>query len=79
MNGYEKILKVIREQNRLAPTACIGTMTSESVCQLGTLVLDEDDLLIASHLKGKLEKGDEVYLQKLSEETYVILAKVVSM
>lgn len=79
MNGYEKILKVMREQNQSVPTPCIGVMISDSECQLGTLLLDFDDLLISAVLKGKLEKGDEVLLQKISDETYVILAKVVSM
>lgn len=79
MNGYEKMLKVMREQNQSVHTPCIGVMTSDSECQLGTLLLDFDDLLISSALKGKLEKGDEVLLQKISDETYVILAKVVSM
>lgn len=79
MNGYEKMLKVMREQNQSVPTSCIGIMTSDSECQLGNLLLDADDLLISSVLKGKLEKGDEILLQKISDETYVILAKVVSM
>lgn len=79
MNGYEKMLKVMREQNQSVHTSCIGIMTSDSECQLGNLLLDADDLLISSVLKGKLEKGDEILLQKISDETYVILAKVVSM
>ena len=64
MNGYEKMLKVMREQNQSVSAPCIGVMTSDSECQLGTLLLDADDLLISSALKGKLEKGDEVLLQK---------------
>ena len=54
-------------------------LTSDYRCQLGTLLLDVDDLLISSVLKGKLEKRDEVLLQKISDQIYAILAKAVSM
>jgi hypothetical protein len=79
MNGYEKMIKVMREQGKSSPSMKIGTMLSGSSCLLGTLTLDEDDLMVSSHLKNKLEKDDDVLLQKISDETYVIVAKVVTM
>jgi len=57
----------------------MAEMASDSTVKTGSLFLDEEDLLVNSNLKGKLEKGDTVLIQKVSEDTYVILAKVVEM
>lgn len=81
MNAYEKMLKIMREQGKKGNpnTLKMAEMASESTVKTGTLLLDEDDLLMASHLKGKLEKGDTVLIQKVSEDIYVIVEKVVEM
>lgn len=81
MDGYEKILKLMREQGqKLNPEGLrLAEMISPRECSLGSLLLDEDDLLVASHLKGKLEKGDDVLVQKVSSDRYVIVAKVVEI
>lgn len=79
MNGYEKIIKTMREQSESAPSMKVGTMLSENTCVMGQITLDEDDLLVSSHLKEKLKKNDDVLLVRISEDTYVILAKVVGL
>ncbi len=81
MNSYEKMLMIMREQGKKGnlDTPKMAEMASDSTVKIGTLLLDEDDLLVSSHLMGKLEKGDTVLLQKVSEDTYVIVAKVVEM
>lgn len=81
MDGYEKILKLMREQGqKLNPEAIrFAQMVSGKECSLGSLLLDEDDLLVASHLKGKLNKGDDVLVLKVSPDKYAILEKVVEM
>lgn len=81
MNGYEKMLKVMREQrsDTSAYAPKIATMLSEKTCTVSGLELDEEDLLVSASLKGKLEKGDEVVVFRISEEVYVILEKVVEI
>lgn len=81
MDGYEKILKLMREQGqKLNPEGIrFAQMVSGKECRLGSLPLDEDDLLVASHLKGKLNKGDDVLVLKISPDKYAILEKVVEM
>lgn len=81
MDGYEKILKLMREQGqKLNPEGLrFAQMASPRECSLGSLLLDGDDLLVASHLKGKLEKGDGVLVQRVSPDRYAIVAKVVEM
>lgn len=81
MDGFEKLVKTIREEGaRYNPySLCLGEMTGKRTCRTGSLALDPDDLLVAEHLKGKLEKGDTVVLYHISEDSYVILEKVVDM
>lgn len=79
MNGYEKIIKTMREQSKSAPSMKVGTMLSETTCVMGQITLDEDDLMVSSHLKDKLKKNDDVLLVRISEDTYVIVAKVVGL
>ena len=86
MNGYERLIKVMRaeaqkasggakEQNRMR----IGIMTAKNECKIDTLELDSDDLLVLDAVKEDLKKGDEVLLYKLNEDTYIILGKVVEI
>lgn len=86
MNGYERLVKVIRreaekasggekEQNRMR----IGVMGSGKSCKIDTLELDADDLLVMDDVKDALKKNDEVLLYKLNDDTYIILGKVVEM
>ena len=74
MDGYEKILKLMREQGqKLNPEGLrFAQMVSPRECILGSLSLDEDDLLVAFLLEGKLEKGDGVLVQSLSNVRHSI-------
>lgn len=53
MNGYEKFIKIMRDESKRGvsvPFIGIGEMTSSDSCKIGSLELDNDDLLIAEHL-----------------------------
>lgn len=82
MDAYEKLIKTIRnEGNRsrdLYPIK-LATMTAAKTCTIGTLELDEDDLLVSEHLVGKLKKGDSVILARVSSDKFVIIEKVVDI
>lgn len=61
------------------PVPRLAEMTSTEECDVGDLVLDKEDLLIADHLKGKLKKGDAVLVQRLNDETYAIIGRMVAL
>lgn len=82
MNGYEKLIKTIRQEgkrNQKPYPIRKAVMTAETKCSFGSQELEEEDLMVAHHLKGNLVKGDTVLITKISEECYVILEKVVEM
>ncbi len=81
MNGYEKFVKLMRRQGGTnhMPVPRLAEMTSTEECDVGDLVLDKEDLLIADHLKGKLKKGDAVLVQRLNDETYAIIGRMVAL
>lgn len=122
MNGYERIIKMMREQGAVNNPASLklGEMTSAKSCKVGDLKLDADDLLIAEHLtdyeikidienegeleastttvlqhanaiksitskntkikvRGALKKGDLVLVQRMSDEQYAIIEKLVEV
>nr|DAU15111.1 MAG TPA: Protein of unknown function (DUF2577) [Caudoviricetes sp.] len=60
MNGYERIIKMMREQGAVNNPASLqlGEMTSAKTCKIGDLKLDADDLLIAEHLTEYEKKID---------------------
>ncbi len=60
MNGYERIIKMMREQGAVNNPASLqlGEMTSAKTCKIGDLKLDADDLLIAEHLTEYEKKVD---------------------
>lgn len=60
-------------------TPFCAEMTDAEKCDIGDLVLDKDDLFVAEHLKGKLKKGDTVLVQRVSDERYVIIERVVEL
>lgn len=81
MNGYEQIIKLMRQQGEVnsLPVPRIAEMTAPGECDIGDLVLDNDDLLVADHLKGKLKKGDTVLVQRVNDETYAIIERLVEL
>lgn len=79
MNGYEKIVSMMRKAGSKdnPESVQIAYMTEEKECETENgLELDEEDLIIAEHV-GTLKAGDEVALIRISEESYLIFAKVV--
>ena len=82
MNPYEKIINTMRkEARRIERTSDIRMceMTSGTTCEMDGVELDAEDLIINADLKGKLKQGDKVLMTRVSENTYAILAKVVSI
>ena len=81
MNAYEQIIKTMRQQgatsNPKVPQLAI--MTSSNSCDIGDLELEHDDLMVADHLLGHLENGDTVLVQKLSDEKYAIIERLVDL
>ena len=76
MDAYEKIIKTMREEGNRDPQPVpkLATMTGERTCKLGTLDLVEDDLLFCVR---NLEAGDKVVVYRITNDKYVIIAKVV--
>lgn len=52
MNPYERLINVMREQGAVKnpPRLRLGTMVSDSQCDIGTMILEKDDLYVAEHL-----------------------------
>lgn len=82
MNPYEKIINTMRkEAGKAERTSDIRMceMTSGTTCEMDGVELDAEDLIINADLKGKLKQGDKVLMTRVSEDTYAILTKVVSI
>ena len=87
MNAYEKLLGVMgagAEPSRVT----LATMESATSCRVGKLKLQDEDLLIAHHLKtgwriddytfiNPLQAGDQVLIVKISDELYAVMERVV--
>lgn len=81
MNGYERIIKLMREQGKVNAVQApkLAEMTGEAECDIGGVKLDREDLIVAEHLKGKLKKDDVVLVQRINEETYAIIERMVEL
>ena len=81
MNGYEQIINLMRQQGKVnnLPVPRLAEMTALGECDIGDLILDSDDLLVADHLKGELKKGDTVLVQRVNDETYAIIERLVGL
>lgn len=77
MNGYERLLEVMRKQgkrdNPSIPT--LGMVEDGCVYYRGQK-LENDDYLIAEGIE--LEDGDTVLVMELSDSEYVVICKVVN-
>lgn len=80
MNGYEKIVSLIKnsKSNFLLPFA-LGEMKSNTVCLINRLELEPDDYLISDHIKDKLKEGDIVLVLRYSDDTYILLERLVKV
>lgn len=82
MDGFEKIIKTIREEanrNHNPFPIKLGMMTGSDTCSVGALELESEDLMVADHLDGKLEKGDEVLIVQISSNRFAIMERMVEM
>ena len=55
----------------------LAEIGKNGTCNLGKMVLDREDYKIAQNIKNSLSPGDEVAVMQLTDEKYLILAKVV--
>ena len=82
---YAQMLGMMREQGRKdnPTTIQLGTMQSSNSVKIADLLLSREDLYIADYLllenDNSLTKGDIVALQKLDNNMYLILARVVRL
>lgn len=82
MDGFEKLIKVIRSEanrNRDAYPVKLGYMKENNCCMAAGLELEPEDLMVAEHLEGKLEKDDVVLVVQISEGMFAIIERVVEM
>ncbi len=81
MNGYEKIIDLMRQQGavRNLPAPRLAEMAGVAECDVGNMKLEREDFLVAEHLKGNLMEGDTVLIQRVSEEKYAIIEKLVEL
>lgn len=87
MNGYEKLIKTMREEagrNQTKYPVKIAVMTSPTTCKYGNMELDSDDLLFAEHLthsekKTILNNGDKVLIAKVSEDKFALIERLVEV
>lgn len=90
MNGYERILKVMRSQAKknAEQGVRLGTVLAGGVIEVGQLKLEREDCLFAQHLVtgyiaadgsevGSLSEGDTVVVKRLSPEIYAVIERVV--
>lgn len=79
MNGYERILEIMRNQGKKdnPPVLQLANVESEGIVKIGTLTLDEDDYVKADTIK-ELTTGDTVLIYQISDNKYVIICKVVN-
>lgn len=88
MNGYERLVKILKSQSDSSTCMFLAAMESPNSLYINKLKLESDDLLIAEHLTtgwykdantfiGPLKQGDMVVVMKLSETKYAILERVV--
>lgn len=74
MNPYEEILSVINTQSNRGnrPLIQLGIMDSPKTCSIGTLLLEEEDIMVMEYLKTGYHKAvDELQPQKQDESTFV--------
>ena len=81
MNGYEKLIKIMREEagrNQDKYPIKVAVMTSPITCEYRGMELDSDDLLFTEHLTA-LKKGDKVLITKVSEDKFALIERVVEV
>lgn len=88
MNGYEKIIGLIRKSKKNENSIMIAEMITAEKCDIGNLILEQDDYYISERLTeidengrriSSLKKGDVVLVYKCDDENFVILDKMVEL
>lgn len=76
---YAEMLNLMREQGKKdnPSTIQLGIMQGTASVKINDLTLNAEDLYIADNLVTSLKKGDLVAVQKLSNNMYAILVRVV--
>lgn len=79
MNGYERLLEVMRKQGKKdnPPLLQLADVESDEIVKLGTLSLSKDDYVKADTI-SELQSGDTVLMYQISDNQYIMICKVVS-
>lgn len=80
MNGYERIIILMREQGAVKNPASLqlAEMTSATTCKIEDLKLEADDLLIAEHLTDyeiEIESEDDLEVPNMKIKVHGALKK----
>lgn len=80
MNGIDKLFMVMQSEGAKGntPGLTLATMTAAKKCSISGIEFDADELLFSSHIVNSLQSGDTVVCYPISDDKYLILAKVVS-
>lgn len=92
MNGYEKLIKTIREESTkeiVKYPIKIGVMQSPTKCKVGALELDAGDLVFPIELvsfdsvlnkyESQLSRGHRVLITQISDSKFAILQRIVEV
>lgn len=79
MNGYEKILDIMKKQARKEKEEGmrIAVVVEDAKIKFGELILDPDDYLVAESVM-ELSNGDSVLIYPISDSKYIVICKVVT-
>lgn len=79
MNGYEKILDIMKKQARKEKEEGMrmAVVGEDAKIKVGELILDPDDYLVAESVSG-FSNGDSVVVYPISDSKYIVICKVVT-
>ena len=77
MNAYERIMEVIRKQEKKGNSAGLqmASVGEQKEIHAGDLKLDSEDYLRAEGMS--LQEGDTVLIYRFSDDQYIAICKVV--
>ena len=79
MNGYERMLEIMRKQGRKDNAAGLqlAVVQESGAVKLKGMTLEKDDYYVMEHM-SELNKGDMVIIYQISDSRYIIIGKVVT-
>lgn len=79
MNGYERMLEIMRKQGKKDNAAGLqfAVVQESGAVKLKGLTLEKDDYYVMENM-SELNKGDMVIIYQISDSRYIIIGKVVT-